>query len=251
MSKLVKGDKIKLVKPMGVMTNIGEVCEVIDVDLDNGFVSFLFGNGLHYGCMSFDEYERHFTKVEKVEESTDNNKVEEMDMDDFKLYLEHEDKDIERAFKDAKVCLYTAFDKCTIVAVRLHNGFVITESSACVNPEDYDEKLGIELCMKKIVERVYEMVAYEKHTRKKSEEKLRQVLDKADILNKAMPNIMKDNYFEKYVKEKDFNNKDFNKVDKLNECDGDCEHCPENSSKDDDYDNSFLKFLDDIILGSH
>ncbi len=238
MSKLVKGDKIKLVRPMGIMNNIGEVCEVIDVDENCGSIAFLFGEGMHYGCMSFDEYAKYFVKVEDTDNdnttSDNTEKEKEIDMDDFKLYLEHEDKDIERAFDNAKVCIYTAFDKCTIVAVKLANGFVVTESSACVNPEDYDEKLGIELCMKKIVEHVYEMVAYEKHTKKQTEEKLRKISEKAkEHINK------------------DVKNKKINKLDELYKCDGDCEHCFDNPSKDENYDNNFLKFLDDIIFGSH
>lgn len=60
---MIKGDKIKLVKPMGAFTNIGEVCEVIDVS-EGGVVSFKFGNGLHLGCMSYDEFLKYFEMVE-------------------------------------------------------------------------------------------------------------------------------------------------------------------------------------------
>ena len=61
---MIKGDKIKLVKPMGAFTNIGEVCEVIDVN-KGGVVSFKFGNGLHLGCMSYDEFLKYFEMVEE------------------------------------------------------------------------------------------------------------------------------------------------------------------------------------------
>lgn len=61
---MIKGDKIKLVKPMGAFTNIGEVCEVIDVS-EGGVVSFKFGNGLHLGCMSYDEFLKYFEMVEE------------------------------------------------------------------------------------------------------------------------------------------------------------------------------------------
>lgn len=56
---MIKGDKIKLIKPMGVFTNIGEICEVIDVG-EGGVISFKFGNGLHLGCMSYDEFQKYF-----------------------------------------------------------------------------------------------------------------------------------------------------------------------------------------------
>lgn len=56
---ITKGSKIKLVNAMGEFNNIGEVCDVIKVTED-GVISFKFGNGMHLGCMSFDEYGRYF-----------------------------------------------------------------------------------------------------------------------------------------------------------------------------------------------
>ena len=38
---MIKGDKIKLVKPMGAFTNVGEICEVVDVQ-NGGVISFKF-----------------------------------------------------------------------------------------------------------------------------------------------------------------------------------------------------------------
>lgn len=57
-SSMIKGDRIKLVRPMGAFTNVGEVCEVTDV-AEGGVISFRFG-GAHLGCMSYDEYEKYF-----------------------------------------------------------------------------------------------------------------------------------------------------------------------------------------------
>lgn len=59
---LIQGSKIKLIKPMGAFTNIGEVCEVTDIG-EGGVISFRFG-GVHLGYMSYDEYEKYFEKVE-------------------------------------------------------------------------------------------------------------------------------------------------------------------------------------------
>lgn len=39
---MIKGDKIKLIKPMEMFDNIGEICDVIDVD-ENGVINFRFG----------------------------------------------------------------------------------------------------------------------------------------------------------------------------------------------------------------
>lgn len=73
---IVKGNEIRLVKPMGVFNNIGEICEVTDVSED-GVISFRFG-GLHLGCMSYNEFEKYFELVEREEA------IEEDTTDDMK-----------------------------------------------------------------------------------------------------------------------------------------------------------------------
>ena len=60
---MIKGDKIRLIKPMGVFKNVGEVCEVTDI-AEGGVISFRFG-GYHLGCMSYDEFLKYFEMVEK------------------------------------------------------------------------------------------------------------------------------------------------------------------------------------------
>ena len=60
---MIKGERIRLIKPMGVFKNIGEVCEVIDV-AEGGVISFRFG-GYHLGCMSYDEFLKYFEGVEE------------------------------------------------------------------------------------------------------------------------------------------------------------------------------------------
>lgn len=54
----------------------------------------------------------------------------------------------------------TIFDKTTIVAAQLPNGFVIVEASSCVDPDNYDEKLGVEICKKRIVNKIWELEGY-------------------------------------------------------------------------------------------
>ncbi|MBQ8390955.1 MAG: hypothetical protein IJX50_00210 [Clostridia bacterium] len=54
----------------------------------------------------------------------------------------------------------TAFGKCFVLSVRLENGFVLTESSACVDPKNYDAVIGRELCLKKIENKLWELEGY-------------------------------------------------------------------------------------------
>lgn len=50
--------------------------------------------------------------------------------------------------------------KTTVVRAMLKNGFTIVESSSCVSAENYDEKLGEEICMERIRNKVWELLGF-------------------------------------------------------------------------------------------
>ena len=54
----------------------------------------------------------------------------------------------------------TLGDKVTVVRATLRNGFELVESSACVSPENYDEKLGAKICMEKIEDKVWFLLGF-------------------------------------------------------------------------------------------
>ena len=54
----------------------------------------------------------------------------------------------------------TMGDKTTVVRAMLRNGFEIMESSACVSAENYDEKLGREICLGKIKDKVWFLLGF-------------------------------------------------------------------------------------------
>lgn len=64
----------------------------------------------------------------------------------------------------AEVHVQTMGDKTTVVRAVLRNGFEIVEASACVSKENYDEKLGAEICMKKIKDKVWMLLGFLLHT---------------------------------------------------------------------------------------
>lgn len=78
--------------------------------------------------------------------------------------------EIDELLNSADVQVRTEFGKCTVVTVRLHNGFILTESSACVDPANYDVELGERLCMEHIENRLWELEGY--HLQKKVQEGL-------------------------------------------------------------------------------
>lgn len=67
---------------------------------------------------------------------------------------------IDSLLKNATIEVQTILNKCTIVVVQLKNGFILTESSACVDPDNYDEKIGAKICMEHIENRLWELEGY-------------------------------------------------------------------------------------------
>lgn len=50
--------------------------------------------------------------------------------------------------------------KCTVVRAMLRNGFAIVEISECVSAENYDEKMGEEICMEHIRNQVWKLLGF-------------------------------------------------------------------------------------------
>lgn len=51
-------------------------------------------------------------------------------------------------------------EKTTIVCCRLPNGFEVIESSGCVDPANYDHALGVSICKRRIVDKVWLLEGY-------------------------------------------------------------------------------------------
>lgn len=51
-------------------------------------------------------------------------------------------------------------EKTTIVIATLKNGFEITETSSCVDKANYDQELGTKICMKRIENKVWELLGF-------------------------------------------------------------------------------------------
>mgnify|MGYP000857310196 CR=1 FL=1 len=50
--------------------------------------------------------------------------------------------------------------KCTVVRAVLRNGFAVVESSECVSAENYDMKMGEEICMERIKNEVWKLLGF-------------------------------------------------------------------------------------------
>lgn len=149
---MIKGDKIKLVKPMGVFTNVGEVCEVTDIRED-GSIWFRFG-GVHLGCMSYDEYEKYFEPVKEK---------------------------VKREWSEWKQCLYDFDFDCRAYGLKISDSIFgdlwyrdngkriqikttmgdknIRASATCCDNDEFDLETGLELAIKRLLPKVLAYVA--------------------------------------------------------------------------------------------
>ena len=140
---LNNGDKLVVKKKVASFLDEGDIVTVINAN-ENGMIAFAFGEGfMHKGIMNADECEEHFEKfVEKKAAPTITGEY------------------IAEIMYNSEFDIRTVFDKCTVVSCKLPNGFVITESSACVSPENYDKNMGVNICMGKIEDKIWELEAY-------------------------------------------------------------------------------------------
>ena len=50
---------------------------------------------------------------------------------------------------------------CTYVTVRMKNGFTLRESTTCVDPANYNEEIGKEICLKKNEDKIWFLLGYQ------------------------------------------------------------------------------------------
>lgn len=139
-----EGDKLVVKKNLAGFFDEGEIVEVTSVK-DNNITFECINNDeglIRTGTMNFTTCMEHFDKVEEKKAPAIN------------------DGRIEWIVNNSEIKVDTVFDKCTVVSCRLPNGFVIVESYACVSPENYDEEMGVDICLNKIANKLWELEGY-------------------------------------------------------------------------------------------
>lgn len=80
------------------------------------------------------------------------------------LPIERPDKltpqDIERFVEAGKTDIATLGEKTTSVLFTAPTGFILSETSACIRPENYDESLGATICKKRIEGKLWEHLGF-------------------------------------------------------------------------------------------
>ena len=69
-------------------------------------------------------------------------------------------QDIDNILKDTLIKVEQYGDKTTVLKATLPNNFVIVESSSFVDPANFDMKIGEEICMDKLVNKIWELEGY-------------------------------------------------------------------------------------------
>ena len=69
-------------------------------------------------------------------------------------------RQIDELLEKSEIKVETVYSKVTVVSCKLPNGFVLTESSGAVSPANYDEKIGTEICMERIENKLWELEGY-------------------------------------------------------------------------------------------
>lgn len=67
---------------------------------------------------------------------------------------------VEKIMEQSEIEVVTLYDKCTIVTCKLPSGFIIVESSACVDPANYSEEMGKKICLDRITNKIWELEGY-------------------------------------------------------------------------------------------
>ncbi|PFO79967.1 hypothetical protein COJ87_06000 [Bacillus cereus] len=68
--------------------------------------------------------------------------------------------DINRILEKTQFTVEEFHGKCTVVVAKLPNGFILTESSACVDPVNYDVNIGIQCCKERITNEIWKLEGY-------------------------------------------------------------------------------------------
>lgn len=69
-------------------------------------------------------------------------------------------EDIDKILSKTLVKVEKYGDKTVVLMATLPNGFVIIESSSCIDPVNFNMSIGEQICMDKLVDKIYELECY-------------------------------------------------------------------------------------------
>lgn len=136
---MVVGDKIRLVRPFGVLDNVGAVYNVVAI-FKAGEIYFEYGNG-YTGVMSYDEFERYFELV-SVENKVEKKKHEWSEWKDVLSPSGFYDPTTD---KHVNVVLEWRTDNEKRVQVRMKDNLQLRSRSSCYKDDKFSVTDGYDL----------------------------------------------------------------------------------------------------------
>ena len=70
------------------------------------------------------------------------------------------EQQVKNIINNSEIDVRTVYGKVTVVCCKLPNGFVIAEASGAVDPANYDEEIGKQICMERIENKIWELEGY-------------------------------------------------------------------------------------------
>lgn len=67
---------------------------------------------------------------------------------------------IDDLFNQAEKRVEKYWGKCTVMTMQLSNGFTLVGHSACVDPKNYDEQIGLDICEEQIKNELWKLEGY-------------------------------------------------------------------------------------------
>ena len=140
---------------------------IISKQVDSGNRHEVYGNGHSLGWLTPDNQlwttygnEMCLIGVNEIEKLRKALVEHEVDMNDKEKKNTVTEAQINKMIDEASITCMTLDLKTTIVKVTLKNGWVMVESSSCVDPDNYDEKIGKEICISRIKEELWKLEGY-------------------------------------------------------------------------------------------
>lgn len=120
---------------------------------------------------------------------------------------------VNKIYDEAIKQTFDVFGKCLIMACKLQNGFVIVESSACVDPQNFSFDIGRKICEERVKNKIWEFEGYalqnggNKEVKAKAETPLTQKQkDMTDELSKYLQPAIEQFAYDRGIKVSDLGN---------------------------------------------
>lgn len=83
---------------------------------------------------------------------------------------------IDKIMSNSEIEVEKYGEKTTILKAVLPNGFVVIESSSCIDPKNFNMEIGKEICLEKLTRKIWELEGYQLQT----------VVNQAEKINKEL-----------------------------------------------------------------